>query len=127
MQGSQNDTVEMTVDITSFNFHQLDAQRTRVEHRVTEMRETGAPALREQWSEQAAAIGMTIEEILQAGKKRGRGNGGGKHQQEAGGRRLAREGKRGARKRASRIWLCRGMGSRCRPATAIGLHAPKLG
>jgi hypothetical protein len=77
---------------------------------------------------------MTIEEILQAGKKRGRGNGGGKHQQEAGGRRqeaggrrLAREGKRGARKRASRIWLCRGMGSRCRPATAIGLHAPKLG
>ena len=43
------------------------------------MRETGAPALREQWGEQAAAIGMTIEEILQAGKKRGRGNGG-KHQ-----------------------------------------------
>jgi hypothetical protein len=32
MQGSQNDTVEMTVDITSFNFHQLDALRTRVEH-----------------------------------------------------------------------------------------------
>jgi hypothetical protein len=35
-----------------------------VEHRVTEMRETGAPSLREQWAEQAAAIGMTIEEIV---------------------------------------------------------------
>jgi hypothetical protein len=41
----------------------------------------GETALREQWTEQAAAIGMTIEEILQAGRKRGRGNGA-KHQQE---------------------------------------------
>jgi hypothetical protein len=82
MQGSSNDAGEIAVDITGFNFLQLEALRNRVEHRVTEMRETGAPALREQWSEQAAAIGMTIDEILQAGKKRGRGNGG-KHQQEA--------------------------------------------
>jgi hypothetical protein len=44
---------------------QLDDLRTRVEHRVTEMRETGAPVLREQWAEQAAAIGMTIEEIVE--------------------------------------------------------------
>ena len=68
------------VDISGMNFQQLEELRTRVEHRVTELRETGAPALREQWGEQAAAIGMTIEEILQAGKKRGRGNGG-KHQE----------------------------------------------
>ena len=65
MQGSVN---EIAIDITTFNFQQLEALRSRVEHRVTEMRETGAPALREQWTEQAAAIGMTIEEILQAGK-----------------------------------------------------------
>jgi hypothetical protein len=71
-----------SIDITGLNFQQLEELRNRLEHRVTEMRETGAPALREQWGEQAAAIGMTIEEILQAGKKRGRGNGG-KHQQEA--------------------------------------------
>lgn len=71
-----------SIDITVLNFHQLDELRSRVEHRVTEKRETGAPPLREQWVEQAGAIGMTIEEILQAGKKRGRGNGG-KHQQEA--------------------------------------------
>jgi hypothetical protein len=63
------------IDISSLNFHQLEELRTRAEQRVTEMRETGAPALREQWTEQAASIGMTVEEILQAGKKRGRGNG----------------------------------------------------
>ena len=40
---------------------------------VTEMRETGAPNLREQWGEQAAAIGMTIEEIVEGGNgRRGR-------------------------------------------------------
>jgi hypothetical protein len=33
------------------------------------MRETGAPALREQWIDQAAAMGMTIEEILEGGSK----------------------------------------------------------
>jgi hypothetical protein len=64
------------IDITGLNFHQLEELRSRIENRVMEMRETGAPALREQWGEQAAAIGMTIEEILQAGRKRGRGNGG---------------------------------------------------
>jgi hypothetical protein len=65
------------IDISRLNFQQLDDLRTRVEHRVTEMRETGAPALREQWAEQAAAIGMTIEEIVEGGKaRRGRGRGG---------------------------------------------------
>lgn len=32
------------------------------------MREMGASALREQWTEQAASIGMTVEEILHLGK-----------------------------------------------------------
>ena len=56
------------IDISGLNFHQLEELRTRAEQRVTEMRETGAPALREQWTEQAAPIGMTVDEILQAGK-----------------------------------------------------------
>ena len=68
-------TVMEAIDISGLNFHQLEELRTRAEQRVTEMRETGAPALREQWTEQAAPIGMTVDEILQAGKKRGRGNG----------------------------------------------------
>jgi hypothetical protein len=82
MQGTLNNAGELAIDITGLNFHQLEELRGRVEHRVTEMRATGAPTLRERWTEQAAAIGMTIEEILQAGKKRGRGNGS-KHQQDA--------------------------------------------
>jgi hypothetical protein len=62
-----------TIDISGLNFQQLDELRHRVEHRVAEMRETGAPALREQWGEQAAGIGMTIEEIIEGGKgRRGR-------------------------------------------------------
>ena len=66
-----------SIDITGLNFHQLEELRTRAEHRITEMRETGAPALRERWGEQAAAIGMTIEEIMEGGKpKRRRGRNG---------------------------------------------------
>lgn len=64
------DTASM--DITGLNFHQLEELRTRAEHRITEMRETGAPTLREQWGAQAAAIGMTIEEIMEGGKPKGR-------------------------------------------------------
>ena len=65
-----------SIDIGGLNFQQLDELRNRVELRVTEMRESGAPALREQWGEEAAAIGMTIEEIVEGGKgKRGRGRG----------------------------------------------------
>jgi hypothetical protein len=67
---------EMDLDISAMDFTQLDALRGRIEQRVTEMRETEAPALRERWAEEAAAIGMTMEEIVQAGKgRRGRGRG----------------------------------------------------
>ena len=34
------------------------------------MREVGGPALREKFAEEAAAIGMTIDEIVQTGAKR---------------------------------------------------------
>ena len=64
------------IDISGLNFHQLEELRTRAEQRVAEMRETGAPALREQWAEQASAIGMTVDEIIEGAKsKRGRSRG----------------------------------------------------
>lgn len=69
-----------SIDISGLNVHQLEELRTRAEQRITEMRELGAPALREQWGEEAAAIGMTIEEIVEGGKaksRRGRGRNGG--------------------------------------------------
>ena len=57
-------------DISSMNFVQLSALRERIEERVREMRETEGPALRERFIEQAASIGMTIEELVQLGAKR---------------------------------------------------------
>jgi hypothetical protein len=52
------------------DFAQLSALRERIEERVREMRETEGPALRERVMQQAAAIGMTIEELVQLGSKR---------------------------------------------------------
>lgn len=68
------------IDISGLTFQELNDLRGRIDARVQEMRETGAPALRERFAQEAAAIGLTIEEIVQAGKsKRGRPSNGGKH------------------------------------------------
>ena len=68
----QNAAMPMTQepDISGMNFVQPSALRERVEQRVREMRETEGPALRERFIEEAAAIGMTIEELVQLGAKR---------------------------------------------------------
>ena len=58
------------MDFTGMNFGQLSALRDRIDKRVREMRETESPALRERFVEEAAAIGMTIEELVQLGTKR---------------------------------------------------------
>lgn len=61
------------VDIGNMDYPALSALRERIEEKVREMREVGGPALREKFTEEAAAIGMTIEEIVQTGvKRRGR-------------------------------------------------------
>ena len=62
------DTAE--VDIGSMDYPALAALRERIEEKVREMREVGGPALRERFAEEAAAIGMTIDEIVQTGAKR---------------------------------------------------------
>ena len=58
------------VNITGMDFVELSALRERIEERVRDMRETEGPALRERFIEEAAAIGMTIEELVQLGTKR---------------------------------------------------------
>jgi hypothetical protein len=58
------------LDISTFDYAQLSALRERIDERVREMRETEGPALRERVMQQAAAIGMTIEELVQLGTKR---------------------------------------------------------
>ena len=52
------------------NFGQLSTLRERIDERVREMRETEGPALGERFIDEAAAIGMTIEELVQLGSKR---------------------------------------------------------
>jgi hypothetical protein len=69
--------MQENIDISGMNFQQVEVLRGRCEQRVTEMRETGAPALREQWAGQATAIGMTVEEILEGAKPKARRNGDG--------------------------------------------------
>jgi hypothetical protein len=58
------------MDLSNMNFVQLSTLRERIDEKVREMREVGGPALREKFAEEAAAIGMTIEEIMQTGAKR---------------------------------------------------------
>ena len=54
-----------TIEIGELKFQELTELRERIETRVQEMRETGAPALREKFTEEAAAFGLTVEEIMQ--------------------------------------------------------------
>jgi hypothetical protein len=58
------------VDIGNMDYPTLSALRGRIDEKVREMREVGGPALREKFAEEAAALGMTIEEIVQTGAKR---------------------------------------------------------
>jgi hypothetical protein len=58
------------IDISGMDFPQLSELRTLIENRQREMRETEGPLLRERVVEKAAAIGMTIEELVQLGAKR---------------------------------------------------------
>ena len=58
------------VDISRMDYAGLSALREGIDERVREMRETEGPALRERVMQQAAAIGMTIEELVQLGSKR---------------------------------------------------------
>ena len=61
------------VDIGGMDYSQLNPLRERLDERVREMREKGGPALRERFVQEAAAIGMTIEEVVETGgKRRGR-------------------------------------------------------
>ncbi len=68
----QDQEMAMTqeVDISGMDYAQLSALRGRIDERVRDMRETEGPALRERFMQQAAAIGMSIEELVQMGAKR---------------------------------------------------------
>jgi len=48
------------------DFAQLSSLREAIDERVREMRETEGPALRERFAEAAAALGLSLEELVAA-------------------------------------------------------------
>ena len=60
-------------DLSGLNFPQLEQLQARIDERVREMREREGPALLHEFGEKAAALGLTVEELV-AGipKRRGR-------------------------------------------------------
>ena len=69
------------LDISSFTYPELSELKAKIEARIQDMRETGVPAIRERFIEEAAALGVTLEQVVASGKaRRGRprkSNGGG--------------------------------------------------
>jgi hypothetical protein len=61
------------IDIGGLTYRELDELKEMVAERMEELRDEGVPALRERFSEEAAALGVTLEEVVGgARKKRGR-------------------------------------------------------
>ena len=66
-------TPQSAPDLSGMDYRQLSALRERIDDRVREMRETEGPALLQEFSERAATLGLTVEELMQgAPKRRGR-------------------------------------------------------
>jgi hypothetical protein len=63
---------DLDAEVEGKDFQQLSALRQRIDGRIREMRETEGPALRERFTEEAAALGLTLQELVAIGK-RGRG------------------------------------------------------
>jgi hypothetical protein len=65
--------VSEEINLDELNFAGLSALRERIDEKVREMRAMGGLALLARFAEEAVELGLTIEEIVQAGgKRRGR-------------------------------------------------------
>ena len=61
------------LDIDQLEFKQLAELRARIDERMREMREQSVPELRHRFADEAAALGLSLDEILgKTRKKRGR-------------------------------------------------------
>ena len=58
------------VDIGGLTYPELTELKDTIEVRMEEMRREGVPALRERFAEEAAALGVTLEEVVGAAKKK---------------------------------------------------------
>jgi hypothetical protein len=60
------------IDISELTYPELNRLKDMIEDRMTELREEGVPALRERFAGEAAALGVTLEEVV-GGEKKKRG------------------------------------------------------
>ena len=58
------------IDIGSLIYPELTELKEAIEARMEEMRREGVPALRERFADEAAALGVTLEEVVGAAKKK---------------------------------------------------------
>jgi len=58
------------IDIAGLSYAELQELRQMAELRMVELREQGVPALRERFAEEAAALGVTLEEVAGAVKRK---------------------------------------------------------
>ena len=63
----------MEFDISALNFLELTALKDRIDARMQTMRQESGPQLAERFEEEAAAVGLTIDDLVRATKKRKRG------------------------------------------------------
>jgi hypothetical protein len=61
------------IDITTLDYTQLSELRTKIDERLREIRENGVPELRDRFASAAAALGLSLDEVMgKPRKKRGR-------------------------------------------------------
>ena len=58
------------LDISGFIYPELEALKGTIELRMEELREQGVPALRKRFAEEAAALGVTLEEVVGSTRKK---------------------------------------------------------
>lgn len=58
------------IDIGRLIYRELTELKDAIEVRMEEMRREGVPALRERFAEEAAALGVTLEEVVSSNKAR---------------------------------------------------------
>jgi hypothetical protein len=58
------------IDLSGLKYVELNELKELVELRMVELRQQGVPALRERFAEEAAALGVTLEEVVGATRKK---------------------------------------------------------
>ena len=58
------------IDISTLNYPELNELKALIESRMEELREQGVPTLRERFAEEAAALGVTLDEVVGSSRRK---------------------------------------------------------